>query len=314
MSLDTSPNKPSDRSPGPLEQRLRAASAESRKTYLTTGFSRDGYAELHTRGEALASSLSKLGVHKDALCVVRDMTNILSAVVQLLDNPKAQVVAPSNEEVYRAGLLIARLRLAVENLKGAPRAWADQFDQLLTEISNDSPNAPRRMALVEFAGTCRSKKIPCRPHDSLIAATIEVDEWALAIAPALADTPSSLIAAATRACDTLRQMRRPGLILLDAAGAMPDAPSLHRVGNDATAMIEMRRHVDQFIVDHHEELVDAVDIDFAFGAIISAVLHGVNVSSGRIAFASCSRAVNLCDTDDPRTPHLAAFMNRFGGS
>jgi hypothetical protein len=280
---------------------------------LRAGFSRDGYAELASRGKTLSQSLEKLGVETDALDLVRDLTRVLEAVVKLLDDPKAAVVAPTNDEVYHAGLLISRLRLAVANLAGAPKAWAEQFACLLADISTDTNDGPRRMALIEFAGMCRVKKIPCRPHPDLIAATIDIDDWSIAIAPEVADAPKSLAASATRACQTLKALRRPGLVLIDAGGAIPDAPGLHRVGNDATAMIEMRRHIDQFIVDHHDELVEAVDIDFAFGAVISAVLHGVNVSAGRISFASCTRAVNLCDTDDARTPHLAAFMNRFGG-
>lgn len=311
MPPDTTPtNHP--KPAGPLEQRLKAAAAESRRNYLTSGFSRDGYAELASRGKALCQSFEQMGIETDALGFVRDLTGVLESVVKLLDNPKAPVVAPTNDEVYRAGLLIARLRLATANLAGAPKAWAEQFAALIEEIPNDSSIAPRRMALIEFAGMCRAKKIPCRPHHDCVAATVEMDDWSIAVAPELADAPSELASAATRACDTLQSLRRPGLILLDVGGALPDAPRLHRVGNDATAMIEMRRHLDQFIVDHHEEIVNAVDIDFAFGAIISAVLHGVNVSAGRIAFASCTRAVNLCETDDPRTPHLAAFMNRFG--
>ncbi len=300
--------------PGPLERHLRAAAAESRRSFQTTEFSRDDYEQLLAKAGSLADKLLGFGVGEAAVHAVRDRARVLEAVVRLLDDPGAGVVAPSNDEVYFAGLLVSRLDLVTENLAGAPKAWFEQLELLLSDLadSNAATGAARRMALIEFGGLCRRSGISCRPNAAPLSATLEIDDWSFAAAPEVADTPESLPAAATRACDTLRALKRPGLVVLDAGGAMPDAPALRRVGNDASAMIEMRRHVDQFIIDNHEQLVAAVDTDFAFGAVVSAVLHSVNVSTGRIAFASCARAVNLCDPDDPRAARLGVFMNRFG--
>lgn len=303
--------EPSSPTPGPLERRLRAAAAAGRADLRETGFSRDDYAMLRERADGLATRLKARGLSGDAIDTVRDHGRVLSAVVKLLDNPKAETAAPSNDAVYRAGLVTSRLSKAVANLEGAAKGWNDELEALLTE--DDAAVAARRMVLVEFGGLCRAAGIPCKPHADRRAATIEMDDWSLAAAAGVADEPAALAAAAGSACDTLRSLKRPGLIVLDAGGAMPDAASLRRVANDATAMIEMRRLVDQFIVDHHAALVKAVDTDFAFGAVVSVVMHSLNVSTGRIVFASCARAVNLCDTEDARAQRLAAFMNRFGG-
>lgn len=296
------------REPGPLERRLRAAAAEGRSNFRSTGFTRDDYAQLHDRAEDLARRLAAIGLTGDAVETAREQGRVLGAVVRLLDDPAAQVAPPSNDAVYRAGLFVARLHKAVTQLAGAAKAWDTQVEALLTDP--DPAAAARRMALVEFGALCRDAAIPCRPTADGRAATVEIDEWTLAAAPEVAGSPDALAPAAAAACDTLRALKRPGLIVLDAGGAMPDAPSLRRVGNDASAMIEMRRLVDQFIVDRHDEIVAAVDTDFAFGAVISVVLHSLNVSTGRLVFASCSRAVNLCEPDDARAPRLAAFMNR----
>jgi len=301
-------------SPGPLERHLRAAAAESRRSFETTEFSRDDYEQLLVKAGSLADKLLGFGVSEAAVDAVRERAQVLEAVVRLLDDPGAGVVAPSNDEVYFAGLLVSRLDLAAGNLTGAPKAWFEQLELLLGDLTDSgaATGAAQRMALIEFGGLCRRSGISCRPGSEPLSAMLEIDDWSFVAAPEVADTPDSLSAAATRACDTLRTLKRPGLVVLDAGGAMPDAPALRRVGNDASAMIEMRRHVDQFIIDNHEQLVAAVDTDFAFGAVISAVLHSVNVSTGRIAFASCARAVNLCDPDDPRAARLGVFMNRFG--
>jgi hypothetical protein len=301
-------------SPGPLERRLRDAAAESRRSFQAVEFSRDDYEQLLARAESLAQRLVGFGLSEAAVKAVHDRARVLDAVVRLLDDPAAGVVAPSNDQVYLAGLLVSRLDLAARNLTGAPKAWFEQFETLLSNLSDTggATEAARRLTLIEFGGLCRRSGISCRPNAEPLAATLEIDDWSFAAAPEIADLPGSLSDAASNASNTLKVLKRPGLIVLDAGGAMPDAPALRRVGNDASAMIEMRRHVDQFIVENHEQLVAAVDTDFAFGAVISAVLHSVNVSTGRIAFASCARVVNLCDSEDPRAARLGVFMNRFG--
>jgi hypothetical protein len=298
------------RGPGPLERRLRAAAARGRADFAPPQFARDDYAMLAGRAGALADGLAARGLSDAAVESVREHGRVLASVVRLLDDPGAAVAAPSNDAVYRAGLVVARLQRAVAQLAGAPAAWNDALDALLTE--DDPATAARRMTNVEFAGVCRAARIPCRPLAGPAAASVEIDEWTLAAAADVADEPAGLAPAARRACDTLRALKRPGLIVLDAGGAIPDAPSLRRVGSDATAMIEMRCVVDQFIVDRHDELTAAVDTDFAFGAVVSVVLHSMNVSSGRLVFASSTRAFNLCEPDDARAPRLAAFMSRLG--
>lgn len=308
------PNREPTDSPGPLERHLRAAAARSRQSFETVEFSRDDYEPLLAKAQSLADTLLGFGLSEGAVDPVRDRARVLEAVVRLLDDPSAKVVAPSNDEVYLAGLLVSRLDLAAGNLAGAPKAWFEEFESLLSDLdaTGQATGAAKRMTLLEFGGLCRRSGISCRPNAEPLSASLEVDDWTFAAAPEVADAPESLTDAASRACDTLRSLKRPGLIVLDAGGALPEAPGLRRVGNDASAMIEMRRHVDQFIIDHHDQLVAAVDPDFAFGAVVSAVLHSVNVSTGRIAFASCARVVNLCDPDDPRAARLGVFMNRFG--
>lgn len=294
----------------PLRRQLTAQADRLRAEYLREGFTRDDYHHLIERADQTIAEAGALGIDAPALAPLRESRAVLFSVLKLLSDPSAQAVAPSNNQVYREALKIARLARLTGQLKGAPRAWRDQLAALLGEMSGQDDQAARRLVLLEFATLCRASGIHVEPAGTL-GAEIEFDEWTLAACPAIAEKSAGVAAAAKEACSGLVAMKRPGIVVIDAGAAMPDAPSLRRVANDRTAEIEMQRHVDQFIIDYHEEMVEAVDTQFAFAAVVGAVLHSVNVSTRRVNFAACYRMVNLCDPEDARAPRLRRFMDRF---
>ncbi|RMH13626.1 MAG: hypothetical protein D6695_03485 [Planctomycetota bacterium] len=298
-----------ERDASPLRQQLSARAEQLRKEYLRRGFSRDDYQRLVDRAEAVVRTAAGLKIDDADLQPIRDCRSVLVSVVKLLTDPKSETIPPTNDEVYAAALTIARLGRLFEQFDSAPPAWKNQLALLVRALGSTETDAGRLLVMLEFAGLCRSVGISIRPAPEA-RAELELEEWQLAASSAVAESRGALSKAAQQACAGLVAMKRPGLIVLDAGSAMPDAPSLRRVGNDQTAALEMQRHVDQFIIDQHETLVEAVDTQYAFAAVVGAVLHTVNVSTGLVNFAACYRTVNLCELDDPRAPRLRRLMDR----
>lgn len=294
----------------PLRRQLNLQADRMRAEYLRRGFTRDDYARLAERADAAMDSARALGVPIESLGALKASRRVLGSVLTLLNDPAAEEVAPTNDQVYHAALRVARLSRLTGQFKSAPEAWKKQVGALFGELEAQNPEAAQRLVLLEFAGLCRDVGMRVEPSGAL-GAEIELDDWTMAAVPALTEGPGSIAGAARGGCEALVAMKRPGIVVIDAGSAMPDAPSLRRVGNDETAEIEMQRHVDQFIIDHHDEMASSVDTRFAFAAVIGAVLHSVNVSAGRVNFAGCYRAVNLCEPTDVRMPRLRRFMDRF---
>ncbi|GAB4385029.1 MAG: hypothetical protein Kow0022_09480 [Phycisphaerales bacterium] len=298
----------------PLRRHLAAQADRLRAEYLRHGFSRDDYHLLVDRADAITAAAAAMGVPPGALAAVRDSRNVLASVLRLLEDPSSATVAPTNAQVYEAALIIARLARLTAEMRGAPAAWQRQLGALLAELDAGSRQGAERLVLLEFAGICRASGIRIEPvgqDAGPIGAEITFEDWTFAAVPAIAESAGSVAQAAARGCQSLRQLRRPGIVVIDAGSAMPDAPSLRRVGNDRTGELEMQRHVDQFIIDQHDAMVRAVDTQFAFAAAVGAVLQTVNVSAGRVNFAACYRVVNLCEPEDARAPRLRRFMERF---
>lgn len=294
----------------PLRRQLNLQADRMRAEYLLRGFTRDDYSRLVARADAAMESARALGVPGESLGALRRSRGVLGSVLTLLSDPAAEEVAPTNDQVYDAALRVARLSRLTGQFKASPEAWKNQVGALFGELEAEKPEAAQRLVLLEFAGLCRDVGMRIEPAGGL-GAEIELDDWTMAAAPALTEGAGTLAAAARSGCEALVAMKRPGLVVIDAGSAMPDAPSLRRVGNDETGEIEMQRHVDQFIIDHHDEMAEAVDTRFAFAAVIGAVLHSVNVSAGRVNFAGCYRVVNLCEPTDVRMPRLRRFMDLF---
>lgn len=294
----------------PLRRQLNLQADRMRAEYLRRGFTRDDYRRLVERADETMESARGMGVPGESLGALRSARGVLGSVLTLLNDPAAEEVAPTNDQVYHAALRVARLSRVTGQFKSAPESWKKQVGALFSELEGEQPEGARRLVLLEFGGLCRDVGMRVEPSGAL-GVEIELDDWTMAAAPALAERPGSLGSAARAGCEALVAMKRPGLVVIDAGSAMPDAPSLRRVGNDETGAIEMQRHVDQFIIDHHDEMAEAVDTRFAFAAVIGAVLHSVNVSAGRVNFAGCYRVVNLCEVTDVRMPRLRRFMDSF---
>ena len=86
-----------------------------------------------------------------------------------------------------------------------------------------------------------------------------------------------------------------------------DYPPL-TVADDATALGVMHERLDAFMLRARAIVLDRVGSDQAFGLVVHATLPARNAASGRMLFAECLRAVNLCESDDPRVDGFRTIL------
>ena len=81
------------------------------------------------------------------------------------------------------------------------------------------------------------------------------------------------------------------------------------VADDGVAINAMHERLDAFMLESRETVLDAVGDDQAFGLVVHATLPARNAASGRMLFAECVRAVNLCASDDPRVGGFRSILD-----
>jgi hypothetical protein len=291
-----------------LKNQIEAERARLREEYTQTGISQSSYLALREQADGAIAALEHAGLGA-RLAALREPRGVIHAVVRLLEDPRADVVAPSNEEVYRAGLLISRLVRLTRAFARAPAAWVDALAALLSAIESGDESAGAGMAMLEFAAACRGSKVSITPSGPECC-TLVLDGWRCGAAAVVVEEEGGLIEAAARAEATLRALRLPGLIIFEVGGVLPSAPRLARAANEQAAASEMRRHLDAYIEPRLEAVAGAVNTDFAFAGFFSAVLSSVVVSSGRAIYVWCPRAANLCSMRDARMSKLERLMDR----
>lgn len=288
-----------------LQRRLRAEAERARaELAATTGLGRSTYDRLVTQADEIIATLGGSGLPETALDPVRARRRVLRSIVRLIDDPKAQEVAPSNTEAYAAAIDIAELARVVGTLGRAGPRWRAALANALTADAEGRDDAGAWRLTLAFAALCRRGRLEVAPEPTGEACAVEIDRWEVrcpSIVPTDAGWPAS-------ARDAIARAGRPAIIVLEAGPLLPTAQAV-RVAEDATALSVAGNRVDAFLAQHRDAWADAIGTDLAFALVARATVPAVNVASGRVVLAECFRCVNLCSVDDPRAPRLRRFMD-----
>ena len=295
------PNRASDSNvnegSSPLARALASqAAAQFEDLAKARGLDASTFTDLAERAEALDTQLASWGADDNSRARVRSHNAVLRAVTALLENPASQTIPPSNDLIYSAVLDITELTPIVRTL-GSTNAGRDAVCRHLCEPDPSLARADR-LAL-SFASICKRGGLDVTPPESPgEPASIKVDRWRIAAVPTVPTDSSGLPASLTHAAEILKDRKRPGLILLEAGPLLEWEPIT--VAEDQTATTIMNERLDTFMLKARETAIDTIGTDHAFGLIVHATLPATNAVSRRLLFAECLRAVNLCDTSDPR--------------
>ncbi len=283
--------------PSPLARAL-AAQAEAQFDDLNRarGVDASTFAALARRAGELLETLESWGYSEQTREPLAAHRAALHAVAVLLEDPGARAIPPSNDRIFAAVLDVTELTPIVRTLGGNP-AGRDAIRRHLDETDPARARADR-LAL-SFAGVCKRGGLditpPGTPGDPV---GIRLDRWRLSAVPAIPLAASDVLDAVRAAHDTLRALKRPGLILLEAGPSLPFKPAT--VADDRVAIALMNERLEAFMLEQRAPILDAIGDDHAFGLVVHATLPATNAVSKRLLFAECFRAVNLCDADDPR--------------
>lgn len=298
---DTKPNaQPGDRAadrPSPLARALAAqAAAQFDDLAKARGLDASTFAALADRAEALDRELADWGADDDARARIRSDRAVLRDVASLLSDPTAKAIPPSNDRIYAAVLDITELAPIVRTL-ASTKTGREAVLRHLTE-----PDAARahsdRLAL-SFASICKRGGLDVTPPTAAgEPARIQVDRWRIAAVPVVPLKTDRLADALASASNALKEHKRPGLIILEAGPLLDWQPIT--VAEDGTATGIMNERLDAFMMSARTTAIESVGTDHAFGLVVHATLPATNAVSRRMLFAECLRAVNLCDTSDPR--------------
>ncbi|HHN78352.1 MAG TPA: hypothetical protein ENK11_06750 [Phycisphaerales bacterium] len=241
--------------------------------------------------------------------IIRDHRGVLRAVARLIDDPAADEIPPSNDEVYAAVLDITELD-SITSALGRVGS-----DRLLRHLIGDDPAGDRRDRLgLSFAAVCARAGLPVEidpgPSGEAGVVGVTLDRWPIAAAAAVPLAPGELEVESRRAGEALRRSGRPGLIVLEAGMLLDWSPI--NVADDATAVAIMNERLDALMIGVRDRVADAAGTDHAFGLVLHATLPALNAASRRMLFAECLRAVNLCDADDPRIHGFQTFITALG--
>ena len=296
-SIETTPNADPSNGASPLARALAAqAAAQFDDLAKARGLDASTFSALADRAEALDSELAAWGAGDGARARIRSHRGILRDVASLLADPSAKAIPPSNDRIYAAVLDITELAPIVRTLATSKSGR----DAVLHHL--DEPDAARahadRLAL-SFASICKRGGLDVTPPTAAgEPARIQVDRWRIAAVPAVPLRADGLGEALGGAAKILEDCKRPGLIILEAGPLLDWQPIT--VAEDGTATGIMNERLDAFMMGARTTAIETIGTDLAFGLVVHATLPATNVVSRRMLFAECLRAVNLCDTSDPR--------------
>ncbi len=288
-----------------LQQRLKAEAERARaELAATAGLGRSTYDRLVTQADEITAKLSHSGFPESSLDPIRARRRVLKSVVRLIDDPKAQEIAPSNTEAYAAAIDIAELARVVATLANAGTRWRAALAEALAADAEGRDDAGHWRLTLAFGALCRRGRLEVAPEPGGAACTIELDRWEVRC-PSIVPTGTGW---PTAARSVIERAARPTIVVLEAGPLLPTAHAV-RVADDQTALSVAGNRVDAFLAEHRDAWADAIGTELAFALVARATVPAVNVASGRVVLAECFRCVNLCSVDDPRAMRLRRFMD-----
>lgn len=259
---------------------------------------------------------STAGVVDDlATSRIASLRRTLDGVLKLQDDPDAEVLAPSEQEVYLAGLEIGQLAQLARGLMVPRTGFADQLRRVLKPAPTDTPQQLGDLRFrLQFAGLCATAGLKVEPDPSAgggADAVIDLSGWHVALVAQTLANADQLDRVAAECNSRLVRAKRPGIIVLEATAACWPERRLLGVASDGVATHEIQQRADAFLEQHADRVGELTDETFAFGLIAVVTLPTFNVATRHVAFSTTFRLAALCGEGDPRLGKLKDFAKRF---
>ncbi len=296
----------------PLKQKLAEQSAQSRKELNQYGFARQDYQRLAAVADASIEHLKKVGIDAGQKGRLFRAKRVLSDLLAMLENPNADVVAPSESEVYLTGLELGQLSVIVRELAQPNGRWNERVRQVVMGEGGPAEGAEAKFRL-QFAAMCRQARFRVEPpvQGGSADMTLEVNGWRIGIAAAALGANADVSGVVRSAVERLQKDKIAGVIVFEVTPMVWPERQVIRVASDAVAVHELQRRADWFLQTQREAIGRAIDPRFAFGMLAVATLPTYNVATRHVAFSTTFRIAALCPDGDPRVAKLSEFAQQF---
>lgn len=310
MSESLRPSEPTS----PLESQLKEQAAEAKRELHQPVFSSSDYARLRALAEQARDRLVGLGLAPSPTSRLARAGRVLGDVLAVEADAGAEVVAPSETDVYMTSLELGQLAHIAGYLAQTNSPWNER----VMGVVDPEPGlaaaglADRRFRL-QFAAMCRQAGFKVVPpvgeqkHD----ATVEVDRWRIGLVGRMVGGEDTIEPAVVEGGARLEQAKLPGMIVLEVTSLLWPERRVLRTASDSAAVSELHRRADDFLVSNRDRIGSLVNPDFVFGVLAVATLPTFNVSTKHVAFSTSFRIASICEDDDPRMERLRAFARRF---
>ncbi|MBX3364061.1 MAG: hypothetical protein KF866_04785 [Phycisphaeraceae bacterium] len=299
-------------SAAPLKQSLAEQSAQARRELNQYGFARQDYQRLAAIADAAIEHLRRAGIEAGSTGRLARARRVLGDLLAILENPDAEVVPPSESEVYLTGLELGQLSQIVHTLVQPNGRWNEPVTRVVSGEAAPDVNAEARFKL-QFATMCRQAHLKIEPPNQGIASdmVLDLNGWRIGVAGTALAAGGDVSAAVAQAVARLKADRLAGLIVLEVTPLVWPERQVIRVASDAVAVHELQRRADWFLASQKDAVWPAVDPAYAFGILAVATLPTYNVATRHVAFSTTFRIAALCDDHDPRAARLSEFAQRF---
>lgn len=298
----------------PLRQKLADESAAARKDLKQHEFSRSDYQRLLDLCERTITQLEKHGIDAGAGGRLARHRRVLTDLIASLENPEAEVVRPSDSEVYLTGLELGQLSYVVAGLVQSSGHWNQRVADLVLGDGGLPAGAlgDRRFKL-QFAAMCRLAGVRADPPapGARCDAFVESERWRFGVVAHVLNLDADTDAAVQLCSERFRADRAPGLMVLEITNLVWPERKVIRVASDTVAASELQRRADSFLAAHRQRIASGVDPVHAFGLLVVATLPTYNVATRHVAFSTSFRIASLCPEGDTRLDRLAAFARQF---
>lgn len=301
-------------SAAPLKQALADQAAQAKKALNQTGFERSDYQRLLALADRTVERLAKFGLSTDGKGRLERLRRVLNDLIALMENPEADVVRPSESEVYLTGLELGQLAHIVGALVQSKGRWNQRvMDVVMGDASLPAGALASQRFKLQFAAMCAQAGFRIDPPEASMQSDMALDlsGWRIGVAAETIPHDATVDGAVERCVEHLRHDRIPGVIVLEITSLAWPERRVVRVASDAVAVHELQRRADGFLVSHRDRIAGRIDPAFAFGLLAVATLPTYNVATRHVAFTTSFRIASLCPDTDPRMQKLTEFARRF---
>ncbi|MCB9844603.1 MAG: hypothetical protein H6811_01255 [Phycisphaeraceae bacterium] len=303
----------SDRPEAPLKAQLQRDAERAKRDLRQPGFSRQDYDRLLTLAGQTRKRLESCAMEAGERGRLAHCQRVLQDLLTLEEDSEAEVVRPTDSQVYLTGLEVGQLAHIVGQLAQSNGRWNPRVQEVVTGRDLAPAALADRRFRLQFLAMCRQAGLRPDPRAGGLDALMEVSGWRVGVAAEVVSDVPQIATVVRRASERLRAARVAGLIVLETTSIAWPERAILRVASDSTAVGEINRRVDDFLTTHRGAIGSSVDPNFVFGAVAVATIPTYNVSTRHVAFTMSFRIAALCPEKDPRYDRLVAFARQFEG-